>query len=371
MSAGTGTEVHDAPGGVDPTWQEVISHLLSGRDLSMEQSAWAMNETMQGKSTPVLLTGFLVALRAKGVSVPEMTALSETMLAHALPFPAAPEVRALDIVGTGGDGFHTVNVSTMAAIVAAGAGATVVKHGNRAASSLAGSADVLEAVGVRLDLTPPEVSDIALRCGITFCFAAAFHPSMRHAGPTRRELGVPTAFNFLGPLTNPAQPTYSAVGVGAEAMAPVLAGVFAERAKSAVIFRGDDGLDEVTPATTTSLWWVHGGEVTTLTADPRRVGFQLSAVQHLRGQDAAHNADVLRSVCGGQGGPIRDAVLLNAGLALALVEAGEGRVPNIRDESDLHERWADGIDAARTSIDTGRADEVLKAWVAATSEVAG
>ncbi|MGB3184900.1 MAG: anthranilate phosphoribosyltransferase [Ornithinimicrobium sp.] len=371
MNAGIDTAARGAAGGTAPTWQEVIAHLLLGRDLSMEQGAWAMNETMQGRATPVLLTGFLVALRAKGVSVQEMRALSETMLTHAVPFPAAPEVRALDIVGTGGDRFHTVNVSTMAAIVAAGAGTTVVKHGNRAASSLAGSADVLEAVGVRLDLAPREVSDVALRCGITFCFAAAFHPSMRHAGPTRRELGLPTAFNFLGPLTNPAQPTYSAVGVSAEAMAPVLAGVFAERAKSAVIFRGDDGLDEVTPATTTSLWWVEDGAITTLTADPRRVGFEFSAVEHLRGQDAAYNADVLRSVCGGQGGPIRDAVLLNAGLALALVNAGEGRGPSVHDESDLHQRWADGIDAARNSIDTGRADEMLKAWVTATAEVAG
>ncbi|MGB5952336.1 MAG: anthranilate phosphoribosyltransferase, partial [Ornithinimicrobium sp.] len=215
------------------------------------------------------------------------------------------------------------------------------------------------------------VSDVALQCGITFCFAAAFHPSMRHAGPTRRELGIPTVFNFLGPLTNPAQPAYSAVGVSARSMAPVLAGVFAERGKSAVVFTGDDGLDEVTPATTTSAWWVEGGQVTPLTADPRQVGFELSGVEHLQGGDAQYNAEVLRDVCSGQTGPVRDAVLLNAGLALALSgTSGEQELAAVENEADLHQRWASGIQAARDSIDTGAAQRVLQAWVRATAEVA-
>lgn len=371
-AAAADSGVARSPDDVVMTWQSVVGDLLAGRDLSEEQSGWAMNETMLGRATPVMLTAFLVALRAKGVNVAEMRALSDTMLAHAQPFPAAPQVKALDIVGTGGDLLNTVNISTMSAIVAAGAGVTVVKHGNRAASSLSGSADVLEAIGVRLDLDPDAVSDVALRCGITFCFAAAFHPSMRHAGPIRRELGVPTAFNFLGPLTNPAQPTYSAVGVSAQSMAPVLAGVFAQRGKSAAVFRGDDGLDEVTPATTTSLWWVEGGQITPLTADPRQVGFDYSAVDHLQGRDAQYNAEVLRSVCDGQAGPVRDAVLLNAGLALALSSDRDQPAPTpVRSEADLHQRWAAGIETARDSIDGGAAQRVLHAWVAATADVSG
>ncbi|MGB3256584.1 MAG: anthranilate phosphoribosyltransferase [Ornithinimicrobium sp.] len=352
------------------SWTSLLTHLLDGSDLTAHEAAWAMDETMTGRATPASLAAFLVALRAKGESVGEMRALSDMMLAHAVPFEKADHVRALDIVGTGGDGAHTVNISTMAAIVAAGAGLTVVKHGNRAASSTSGSADVLEALGVRLDLSTERVAHVAHQCGITFCFAQAFHPSMRHAGPTRRELGVPTAFNFLGPLTNPAQPTYSAVGVGAAVMAPIMAGVFAERGKQAVVFRGDDGLDEVTPATTTSLWWVAEGSVTPFVLDPRRVGFDLSPAEALRGQDATFNAGVVRSVCRGDGGPIRDAVLLNAGIAMALVDShgstGEGRVPH--DEANVHERWADGIRAARAAIDEGRALTLLDDWVRATQE---
>ncbi len=327
-----------------------------------------MDETMAGRATPATLAAFLVALRAKGESVEEMRALSDMMLEHAVPFEKAENVRALDIVGTGGDGSHSVNISTMSAIVAAGAGVTVVKHGNRAASSSSGSADVLEALGVRLDLSPERVAQVAHQCGITFCFAQAFHPSMRHAGPTRREIGVPTAFNFLGPLTNPAQPTYSAVGVGDAVMAPIMAGVFADRGKQAVVFRGDDGLDEVTPFTTTSLWWVADGVAAPFVLDPRRVGFDFAPAGALRGQDAAFNADIVRSVCGGQAGPIRDAVLLNAGIAMALV--GDDPSGGVRqapvDEEHLHERWAVGIRAAEGAIDGGEATAKLDLWVRAT-----
>ncbi len=335
-----------------------------------------MEQTMSGQASPVALTSFLVALRAKGESVAEMRGLSETMLAHAQPYgPIADGTasepggrQALDVVGTGGDGAHTVNISTMAAIVAAGAGVPVIKHGNRAASSTTGAADVLEALGVRLDLTPSQVAQVGEQCGITFCFAPTFHPSMRHAGPTRRELGVPTAFNFLGPLTNPAQPTYSAVGVGSAVMAPVLAGVFADRGQQAVIFRGGDGLDEVTPATTTGVWWVAEGVVTSMVLDPRRVGFNFSPAERLRGQDAAFNADVVRSVCDGHPGPIGDAVSLNAGLALALVECGdEGGTP--RDEEELHAAWATGIAKARASIEGGHAGRVLVEWIDTSARV--
>lgn len=347
------------------TWPALITDLLAGDDLNAPQTAWAMDEAMSGRAAPAVLAGFLVALRAKGETVGEMMALSDQMLVHAVPFARADHVQALDIVGTGGDGTHTVNISTMAAIVAAGSGVTVVKHGNRAASSLSGSADVLEAIGVRLDLGPERVAEVAHECGITFCFAQTFHPSMRHAGPTRRELGVPTAFNFLGPLTNPAQPTYSAVGVGATHMAPILAGVFASRGKQAIVVRGDDGIDEVSPATTSTAWWVTRGEVTPFTLDPRRVGFDFASVAALRGGDAVFNADVLHAVCRGESGAALDAVLLNAGIALALVAEGpDGAAP--ADDDEMHARWSQGIEMARASIEQGQATRILEAWIAAT-----
>ena len=354
-----------SPLGSEFTWPALITDLLAGDDLSAPQMAWAMDEAMAGRAAPAVLAGFLVALRAKGETVGEMKALSDQMLAHAVPFERADHVQALDIVGTGGDGTHTVNISTMSAIVAAGSGVTVVKHGNRAASSLSGSADVLEAIGVRLDLGPSRVAQVAHECGITFCFAQMFHPSMRHAGPTRRELGVPTAFNFLGPLTNPAQPTYSAVGVGAAHMAPILAGVFASRGKQAIVLRGDDGIDEISPATTSTTWWVTRGEVTPFELDPRRVGFDFTSVAALRGGDASFNAEVLHAVCRGERGAALDAVLLNAGIALALVAGGpDGAAP--ADDDEMHARWSQGIETARASIEQGQATRILEAWIAAT-----
>ncbi|WP_414693586.1 anthranilate phosphoribosyltransferase [Ornithinimicrobium sp.] len=347
-----------------PTWAQVTERLIRGEDLPEEYIREVMDRAMEGLATQAALAGFLVALRAKGESITELRVMSERMLAHAEPF-AAPELadQALDIVGTGGDGFATVNVSTMASVVAAGAGSTVIKHGNRAASSPAGSADVLERLGVAVDLTAEQVAEVARRCGITFCFARTFHPAMRHVAPVRGAMGIVTAFNFLGPLTNPAQPGFSAVGVGSARMAPIMAGVFAERGRRAVVFRGDDGLDEVTPATTTSAWWVTPSGVAPVRLDPRRVGFDYRPVDELRGADPMANADVARSVCGGQPGPVRDAVVLNAGLALALQTEDTERPV---DAEELHARWADGIARARTSIDEGRAQATLEKWVEAT-----
>jgi len=342
----------------------LIDHLLGGREVEPHQIGWVMDRAMEGTAPDAALAGFLVALRAKGESTAELCAMSEGMLAHAEPF-AATELadHALDIVGTGGDGFHTVNVSTMASLVAAGAGSTVIKHGNRAASSMTGSADVLESLGVALDLTAQHVAEVARHCGITFCFARTFHPAMRHVGPVRSAMGVATAFNFLGPLTNPAQPTFSAVGVGSLRMAPVMAGVFAARGRRAVIFRGDDGLDEVTPQTTTSTWWVTPSGVVPVTLDPRRVGFPFSPVEELRGAEPATNAAAALAVCAGQTGPVRDAVVLNAGLALALQATDPEQEV---DAGVVHDLWAEGIEWAQASIDEGGARATLDAWVQAT-----
>ena len=227
-----------------PTWPGLLAELLAGRDLDVGRAGWAMDQVMRGEASDVQLAAFLVALRAKGETSAELEGLAAAMLSHAVPLEVpGPTV---DLVGTGGDQAHTVNISTMASLVLAGAGHRVVKHGNRASSSSSGSADVLEALGVRLDLPPARVAELATEVGITFCFAQVFHPAMRFAAGARRGLGVPTAFNVLGPLTNPARAGAAAVGVADRRLAPLVAGVLAARGTSALVFRGEDGLDELT-----------------------------------------------------------------------------------------------------------------------------
>ena len=346
------------------SWPDLISSLLAGQDLSFEQTSWAMDEVMRGEAPPVALAGFLVALRAKGESVEELRALADVMLRHArrieVPGPS------IDVVGTGGDRAQTVNISTMAAVVVAAAGLKVVKHGNRAASSRSGSADVLEALGVNLTLGPDEVCDVADRVGITFCFAQQFHPSMRHAAAARAGLGIGTAFNLLGPLTNPAQPTYAAVGAADARFAPLMAGVFADRKRDAAVFRGDDGLDELTIASTSQVWWVRDGKVTRVTIAPEDVGLARSPVETLRGGDAAENAEVARRVFTGERSPVRDAVVLNAGVGLAL-----GERDSAPDGAALATDLRSGMDRAEEAIDSGAADRLVERWVAATADVEG
>jgi anthranilate phosphoribosyltransferase len=252
----------------------------------------------------------------------------------------------------------SVNISTMAAIVAAGAGAKVVKHGNRSASSLSGSADVLEALGIRLDLPPPRVAALAEEAGITFCFAAAFNPAMRHTAVPRRELGIGTIFNFLGPLANPVRPAAQAIGCADRRMAPVMAGVFAARGVDAWVFRGDDGLDELTTTTTSSVWTVHDGQVAEATVDPAALGLARATTEALRGGDTAHNAEVVRRMLDGEKGAVRDAVLLNAGAALAVHD-----VPG----APVEEALAAGLDKAREAVDSGAARATLDRWVAASA----
>jgi anthranilate phosphoribosyltransferase len=338
------------------TWPDVLSTLVAGRDLSTEQTRWAMGEVFAGAASPVQVAGFVVALRAKGETVEEVSGIADAMLAVANPISVPG--RLLDIVGTGGDRSMSVNISTMSAIVAAGAGARVVKHGNRSASSKSGSADVLEALGIRLDLAPARVAEVAEEAGITFCFSAAFHPAMRHAAVPRRELGIATTFNILGPLTNPARPQAQAIGCADARMAPVMAGVLAERGVDAWVFRGDDGLDELTTTTTSTLWRVHVGEVTELTVDPASFGIARATTEDLRGGDAAHNADVVRRMLAGEPGPVRDAVVLNAGAALAVHDAPADEVQGA---------LAAGVAKAETAIDAGAAQSTLDRWVAATA----
>ncbi|MFI9234775.1 anthranilate phosphoribosyltransferase [Streptomyces sp. NPDC053079] len=341
---------------VAPSWPRVLDALLSDVDLSSDDTAWAMDRIMRGEATNAQIAGFVVALRAKGETVAEISGLVRAMYAHAnlieVPGPS------VDIVGTGGDGAKTVNISTMSSIVVAGTGAKVVKHGNRAASSASGASDVLEKLGVNLDLTPRRVVEVAQEAGITFCFAVKFHPALRHVAAARRELGIRTTFNVLGPLTNPARVRAQATGVADARMAPILAGVLAERGSSALVFRGDDGLDELTTTATSRVWIVRDGTVREEPFDPRDVGIELVPVEALRGADASYNADVARRLLAGEQGPVRDAVLLNAAAALVALEPAD---------APLAEQIRAAMERAAEAIDSGAARRALERWVAASN----
>jgi anthranilate phosphoribosyltransferase len=317
-----------------------------------------MREVMTGEATPAQVAAFTVALRAKGESAEEVAGLAAEMLAQATPVRLP--VDCVDIVGTGGDGAHTVNISTMAAVVAAAAGVPVAKHGGRAASSSSGAADVLEELGVVIDLPAAGVARCVEEAGIGFFFAPVFHPGMRHAAVPRREMGIGTVFNFLGPLTNPARPVASAIGCADPRMAPVMAHVLAARGMRALVFRGDDGLDELTTATTSSVWVVRDGEVEADRVDPSVLGIPASPAEALRGGSPAVNADVFRRVLAGERGPVRDAVLLNAAAALAAFDERAGR---------LHDALAGGLARAAAAVDDGRAGALLERWVAVSRAV--
>ena len=341
------------------TWPTVLGALVNGRDLDRATTAWAMGEILAGAASPAQIAGFAVALRAKGETVDEVEGLVATMYEHAEPLSVPG--RIVDIVGTGGDQAKTVNISSMSAVAMAGAGAVVVKHGNRAASSSSGSADVLEALDVRLDLPPSRIADVANDAGITFCFAPVFHSSLRFAGPTRSELGIPTTFNFLGPLTNPARPDALAVGCADARMAPIMAGVLARRGVDALVFRGDDGLDELTTSTKSTVWSVARGSVEIDSIAPEDVGAERAPIEALRGGDAAYNADVFRRVLAGEQGPVRDAVVLNAAAGLVARDAMEG---------PLVDRMRGAAERVRESLDSGSAQGVLARWSKVTQRIA-
>ncbi len=312
---------------------------------------------MGGNASDVHIAGFLVALRAKGESVDELTGLVEAMIDSARPLVLPGE--KLDIVGTGGDRHNTVNISTMSSLVCAGAGARLVKHGNRAASSSSGSADVLEALGVRLDAPAEKLGPILEAAGITFCYAQMFHPSMRYAAGVRSRLAIATAFNFMGPLTNPSLPTASAIGCADERMAPLMAGVLAARGSRALVFRGDDGLDELTTTTTNHVWEVREGTVEASVFDAVDLGLDRATLDDLRGGDARHNASVVHDVMAGARGPVRDAVVLNAAAGLVAFDRSA--------DGSLLERLKKAAGRAEDAIDSGSARQALQRWVDATN----
>lgn len=343
-------------GTVAGSWPDLLGHLVAGEDLAAEDTAWAMDRIMSGEATPAQIAAFAVGLRSKGERPEELRGMAEAMLDHARPLEVA--AAAVDIVGTGGDNAGSVNISTMSALVAAAAGAPVVKHGNRAASSKCGTADVLEELGVRIDLPPEAVARCVDELGIGFCFAPTFHPAYKHTAGPRREIGIPTAFNLLGPLTNPARPRAGLVGCADRTRAPLMAEVFAARDLSALIVRGDDGLDEMTTTAPTSVWIVRGGTVREDRIDPDELGVPRGTAEGLRGGDAPTNARAVRELLAGREGPVRDAVLLNAAGALA---AHDGPA------EDLRGHLRDGLERAARALDSGAAAQLLDRWVALSS----
>ncbi len=343
------------------SWSAVLTSLLAREDLSVADAAWAMDQVMSGEATEAQLAAFLIALRAKGETVDEIVGFRDAILDHAVPLPVDP--MALDIVGTGGDRFGTVNVSTTASIVAAATGVPVIKHGNRAASSSSGSSDVLAALGIDLTLPPERVADVLRSTGITFAFASAFHPGFANAGPVRSQLGVPTVFNYLGPLCNPARPEASAVGVATLDRIPLIVGVFQTRGATALVFRGDDGLDELSTTGHSHVWEVSRGLVTEHDIDPRDLGIPRARIDDLLGKDAAYNAAVVRAVLAGQEGPVRDIVLLNAAAGLVSYELASD--PS-RVQVSILDRFRSHMEVAARAIDSGAAAAKLEDWVAAT-----
>ncbi len=322
-----------------------------------------MDQIMTGSATPAQIAAFGVSMKMKRPTAAEVRELADTMLGYALRVPTdVIGTETVDVVGTGGDRANTVNLSTMAAIVVAAAGLRVVKHGNRAASSKSGGADMLEALGVRIDLGPEQVARCVAEIGIGFCFAPVFHPSFKFAAPPRREIGVPTVFNLLGPLTNPAGPRAGLIGCAFGDLAEVMAGVFAARRASVLVVHGDDGLDELTTTTTSTIWRVQAGTIDKLTFDPLGFGFPRARVEELVGADAEANAAEARSVFGGAPGAVRDAVILNAAGAM-VAHAG------LSSHAEWLPSWEAGLSRAAAAIDSGAAGQLLERWVRFTEQL--
>jgi anthranilate phosphoribosyltransferase len=331
------------------SWGKNLATLVSGLDLEIDDVAWCMKEILEGRAETEQIKDFLLALKAKGETSEEVGALVAQMYQHSAPITISE--RAVDTVGTGGDGAHTINISTTAAIIAAAAGAKVVKHGNRAASSKSGAADLLEALGVSITLDGAGVEKTFAELGIGFCFAPVFHPAMRFAAPARKELGVPTVFNILGPLANPAKPQAAAIGVANDRMHLVMAQVLGDRGVDGFVFRGDDGLDEITLATTTSVLTIGKGEISSDLIDPLDFSISRAPISALVGGDAIENARITTAIFAGEMGAPRDAVILNAAAAIA---AYDGEF-----DLNLHDRIARGVEKAISAVDSGAARELL------------
>jgi anthranilate phosphoribosyltransferase len=344
----------------------ILGTLLAKNDLSREQARWAMTEIMSGESSDAQMGAFMMALRSKGESVEELAGLVDVMLEHSVILSTGSD--GVDIVGTGGDLYGTVNVSSMAAILAAAAGIPVMKHGSRSASGKTGSSEMLEVLGVRLDLAPERVAEVFQEVGLTFFFAPVFHPAMRHAAPIRKALGVPTTFNFLGPLANPAQPIATSLGVFNNAIAPLMAAEMASRGRTALVFRGSDGLDELTTTGNSHIWQVSGGVVTEFELNPLVLGIKIAKIEDLVGGDAHFNAQVARMVFGAEPADrdlnaVREIVLLNAAGGVVAYDLAKGPA---QAKTDLTKRFQDALARVQVALDSSAAADKLSQWIAAT-----
>jgi anthranilate phosphoribosyltransferase len=340
------------------SWDQIIAQLADHQDLNASQAQWAMGEILGDRAEKESIKSFLLGVQAKGETALEVESFVEVMYQHCAPITVG--VRAVDPVGTGGDGANTINISTTAAIIARAAGATVVKHGARAASSKSGAADLLEALGVNIDLDGTQVAACVESVGIGFCFAPKFHPAMRFAAPARKELGQASVFNILGPLANPAKPRAVAIGVSKARVMPIMADVLTKRGAEGFLFRGDDGIDEITLSTTTQIMQISGGEKKLESFDPRDLGISYAPIESLAGGDAEFNAAVTLRIFEGEKSPARDAVLLNAAVALAAYKGDFSK--------SITEQIADGYAAASNAVDSGAAKKTLKEWALFTQQ---
>lgn len=357
------------------SWPTVLADLAGPEPVSADQTRWVMREILSGRSTDSQIAAFAMGLKIKGETPEQVAALAATMLEFANIVPIAPEMSVvLDVVGTGGDGSHSVNISTMAAVVAASCGVTVIKHGNRAFSSSTGSADLLEELGLDLDLSAEQVGIVAQSAGIAFCFAPNHHPAMRFAGPARTQLGIPTVFNILGPLTNPALANAALVGCANLDLAPIMADVLVERGVRALVVRGTDGLDEISLSAPTQVWDTTSGAVIEMLLDPADFGIEGFRAEHLRGGSPERNADLTRKVFGAIDSgvdsqvvaSIRRAVALNAAAALAAAAAvGDPLTRSVR----LSDRINAHLALTTAALESGQAWKVFEKWITVVSQV--
>lgn len=354
------------------TWKEILGLLSNGSDLSHDQASWAMEDLMSGNATDSQIAAFAMGLRVKGETPDEIIGLVDTMMKHAVHVNL--DRAAVDVVGTGGDGANTVNISTMAAITVAGCGVPVLKHGNRAVSSKSGTADVLEALGVAINMPPVLVSSAVAEAGIGFCMAPAHHPALRYAANVRKELGVPTVFNVLGPLANPGQPQAALIGVADGKLAPKLAEVQALRKKSSILVHGEDGLDEISTAALTRAWDVTSGTIREEVLDARSFGIKPANPEQLLGGDARYNAQIVRAILAGRSDgdlqAIRDMVALNAAAALVAFDAAIGRGTYGMVTNSLTSRIAKALPMAYRSLDSGAAESGLDLWISVSQRYA-
>jgi len=339
----------------------VIEALVGGESLTVAQSSSSMGSIMRGEVSDAQLAAFLVALRIKGETVDEIVGFRDAILDAALPLDVSTD--AVDIVGSGGDPVGVINVSSIASIVVAAAGIPVIKHGNRAASSKSGANDVLTALGITITLEPQRVAQVFAEVGLTYINAMVFHPGFKNAGPVRSELGIPTVFNVLGPLCNPARPEANSLGMANASRIPLAVGLFQQRGATALVYRGEDGIDKITTTGHSKVVEVTRGSVTEHDFDPREVGFAYSSIDDIRGGSPEENAATARAVLAGEESPARDIIVLNS--AAAIVAHKLSHSVSERDRSFVS-RMAEAVAIAEQSIDSGAAVAKLEAWIAAT-----